>query len=101
MPRYPHHKRNKYSTPAKGTKSRALLLGMLSRRGITATEALEQELIVRRSGMAAMLTQFINVGGWDIRGFHEPSGTPSSPYVRYRVVGRFRWEGGYRSFIHD
>jgi hypothetical protein len=101
MPRYPHHKRNKYSTPAKGTKSRALLLGMLSKRGLTASEALERGYLARRSAMAAMLSQFYNTGGWDIRGFTEPSGTPSSPFVRYRIVGRFRWEGGYRSFIED
>lgn len=37
--------------------------------------------------------------GFDIRGFTARQHTTGRPPKRYKIVGRAKWHGGYRSFI--
>lgn len=95
------HGRVRYSTPAKGTKLRRLILLMLRPQGVTMGEAAAELGVGHLSGQLAILTDF---GGWDVRRF--PVANPSPTSLRshvlvsaYRIVGRDRWGGGYRSLL--
>lgn len=99
--------RNKYSTPRKGTKTRALLLLMLRPQGATTKEILEK-VQMRQQAVLPTIISLRDFGGWDIRIFSVPNPDTSptltgrkrmATTLAYRVVGRLRFHGGYRSFI--
>lgn len=92
-------RRKKYNTPKKGTKLRALILGLLKPEGLT-----RKQINSITSYGHTHLTLLQDFGGWDIKGFpvanrnlvdHKKHKTVLS----YRIVGRLRFNGGYRSLV--
>jgi hypothetical protein len=95
--------RNHYGpSPAKGTKARVIMLAML-RDGITDRQAVA--LGVAHGYLSSMIERFVDQLGWDVRGVPIPNPhygvTRSQPrhVLSYRIVGRCRWDGTYRSLI--
>lgn len=99
--------------PRKGTKARALLLMALRPQGFTAWEVYETLGYNRGGSLGAAITGLIDQKGYDIRGFHlrrdqyteerfgpkvAPGRKTRDPLV-YRLVGKHRWNGSYRSFV--
>ncbi len=95
------HRRKKYNTPKKGTKARRLVLALLKPKGLTLREM--KNLLGFTYSHLAHLQDF---GGWDIKAFivDNPSpidGKRHHKVYSYRIVGRLRFKGGYRSFVND
>lgn len=64
---------------------------------MTVAEGLADGCITRRSDLHAHIDQLTNVGGWDIRWFNDS--VTQRTALRYKIVGRLRWAGEYRSFL--
>jgi hypothetical protein len=104
-----HHK-HKYTTPKKGTKTRQLLLMLLRLQGATMHE-LRAELGWGKGSIRTNISMLGDFGGWDVRQFpvdnpNRIEGMPTSTggwrkLTAYRIVGRDRWGGGYRSIGVD
>lgn len=81
--------KSSYTTPRKGTKTRAAINLLLRREGATGSEF--------ASGTVERLR---NDCGFDIAVFPEPAtGKVGRPASRYKIIGRYRWDGSYRSFV--
>jgi hypothetical protein len=98
-----HHATKWGRSPAKGTLLRRLLKMLMRPEGVTAFEAFE-------AGINSITTYIVvlrDQKGWDIRSFPCPverremiHGTRhTKPPVVYKVVGRMRWDGGYRTLV--
>lgn len=91
--------RDRFVTPAKGTKTRELILRMLREEGLTSAEALNAGLIRHNSSLTGIIARLEYECGFDIRviGSQRIERRGRNMYV-YRIVGRHRWNGPYRSF---
>lgn len=97
-------------SPAKGTQARKLVLMLMRPQGVTSWEAREAFVTERRS-FGCLVEQLRDQKGYDIRSFPIPEGErtiervgPSAvsskcPPRVWRLVGKMRWNGTYRSFI--
>lgn len=92
--------KTKFTTPRKDSKSRNIALMLLRDEGATMQEIRET------TGMSSVVAHGVLARldfdcGFDIRRFTEKhiDPTTSRPPLRYRIVGRSRWNGGYRSFV--
>lgn len=105
------HRRTGFSTPAKGTKIRKLVLMLLRPTGVTHAEVAAALEWAHRGSFNAQLELLETLGGWDIRRFSIPNpnhidgsgrgkGSTNRMILAYRIVGRHRWKSGYRSFIN-
>jgi len=107
MRRGPGHY-SKRSSPAKGTLRREILLRMLKPSGVTARELVEIGLAKSEGVLPSISERLYADYGYDVRRFLAPN-PRHNPHQRgskrnltvYRVVGRFKDSGGYRSFTHD
>jgi hypothetical protein len=96
--------------PAKGTQARQVLLLALRPQGVTAWEA-RQAGVTTKQSFGCLLDQFLDQKGYDVRSFPLPNDQrtlervgPSAvkskkPPRVWRLVGKLRWNGTYRSFI--
>jgi hypothetical protein len=85
-------------TPVKGSLMRRMLKMMLRPEGATTFELIEVGL---RNALIHHYTEVLrNEKGWDVRLFPCPRYRRRSPkgYV-YKIVGKMRWDGSYRSLI--
>lgn len=97
---------SKKRLPSKGTKRREMLRLMLRPEGLTANEAIEFGL--GGPGVVSDASERLYADyGFDVRSFripnpnHNPRQRGSKKLLAvYRVVGRFKDCGGYRSFTH-
>jgi hypothetical protein len=94
--------------PSKGTKRRAMLLKLLQPRGLTAQEAVDAGLAKDRTCLNSAADRLYEDYGYDVRCFkvpnpnHNPHQRGSKKHLAvYRVVGRYRDRGGYRSFTSE
>jgi len=84
-------RKSSYCTPRKGTKTRAAVNLLLRREGATNLEV---------GSLAALAERLRYDCGFDIAAFPEPStGKTGRPACRYKIIGRYRWDGSYRSFV--
>lgn len=101
MGRYCHIKSGFSRPPAKGTKNRKALIMML--RGATAPAIIEACEFKGASPMSRIVMRLRDECGYDIR--HFPNPTPNGKCGRtpglYKVIGKMKWDGSYRSFIND
>lgn len=76
---------------------------MLSPAGITVHEAIRDGLLSHRTSMSGTVNYLIDYCGFDIRYFsvdgRGPEDGRNKVVSAYRIVGRSRWDGGYRSFV--
>lgn len=89
----------KRRSPAKGTKSRAILLLALRPQGVTAKEIFDLTGW-HQGNMGNFFGRMADDYGLDIRSF--PLGSNSSKgtgYVAYRLIGKIIARGKYRSFV--
>jgi hypothetical protein len=94
--------------PAKGTKSRQLLLMLLRPQGATTWELVQAGLLTRNRSMGQWLIQLEDQKGYDIRSFplHErtlervgPVGmTSKRPPLVYKLLGRWTWDRRFRPY---
>ena len=101
--------KSKYSkAPKKGSRTRQFLMLAMREQGVGVGELINlwrvndpDKAMKHISGMVPYLH---DMGGWDIRIFRSRittvTETVSSRNV-YKVVGRFTWKGGYRSFLKE
>lgn len=104
----PHRKpKSSYTcSPGKGTKSRAALLAMLRETGLTGQEAVQRGFVVSASSLGTMVSKFRDMQGFDIVGVPTEINRKAMAHLNarksvlaYRVVGKYRWDGTYRSFV--
>lgn len=90
----------KQTAPRKGTKSRAVMLMMMRRQGATQPE-IQEATGATPIHVTHMMIGWLNFWGWDARFFRlrktDPRWGPKS-WVTYRLVGKIKPNGGYRSF---
>lgn len=97
-PQHSRKHKDRYSTPKKGTKKRQLVLALLNPKGIKTSDM--KELGFKDSGAIENLR---NDCGFDVQIIDQqpsPSGK-GRPTNVYRIIGRYRWKGGYRSFLES
>jgi hypothetical protein len=97
-------------SPAKGTKIRQFLLMALRSQGVTSWEAVQAGLI-RERGLSAFLTMLRDMKGYDVKAFRLAPEQRTlarvgaigvrgkNPPLVYRLVGRMKWDGSYRTFL--
>lgn len=96
--------KSRNTTPKKGTKLRSILLKMLRPEGYSDTEAEEDG--IKRGALGHYQHRFFEEGGWDIRKIKEANTRGDlkklkanrSFHSRYYLVGRYSWNGKYKSF---
>jgi hypothetical protein len=94
-----HRRKTRYSNPAKGTKTRAAVNLMLRREGATTYE-IADVTNMSLSAAGSVVQQLIDQRGFDIAVFPEPlTGRRGRRACRYKIIGRYRWDGSYRSFV--
>lgn len=75
---------------------------LLRPQGATRLEIINR-LGVSENAIAGMIVVLNDQKGWDIRSFPRKelhTGRGRMPVV-YKVVGKVRWNGGYRSFLKE
>lgn len=99
-----HKKKSKYSTPKKGTKRRLLLNLLLNKDGASFQKLREHGLDPTR--LNKDMEWILDDCGFDLRKIgvipekdRKPNSVKTSPV--YRIVGRYYWDGRYRSFMKD
>lgn len=88
-----------YSSPRKGTKSRAMVNLMLRCEGATAEDFVAVGVKPGGGNIISTLERLRNDQGFDIAAFPEPQQARGRPRYRWKIIGRFIKSGGYRSFI--
>lgn len=94
--------KNRYGKPPrKGTKARAFLLRALRPHGCTTPESGYLPHV-----LGSTIAQLRDTRGYDIRAFpipcnHNYRAGETGPRVAYRLVGKWRWNGTYRSFLKN
>jgi hypothetical protein len=87
--------------PVKGSLRRSFLLQALSTQGISCQAA---DVLFRGKGKCrAAVACLINEKGYDLRAFKNGDRSQSgigAPHKSWRLVGKMRWDGSYRSFIN-
>jgi hypothetical protein len=99
-----HHATKWGRSPAKGTLLRRMLKMLMRPEGATTFEMLEAGI---PSGGGSYMGVLRDQKGWDIRAFPCPEerrepvkgARGRRPPVVYKVVGRMRWDGGYRTLV--
>ena len=92
--------------PKKGTAARKVLLRALSANGVTVHEALSMGLVKSARQFSMMVVALADQKGYDIRLFPcDPSRCAKTwrnggRKNAYRLVGKMRWDGSYRSFVN-
>lgn len=90
--------------PAKGSKTRAVLLMLLREEGVTRHEAFG---VIQSKGtqFSKVIEILVDQKGWDIRPFrlpsHERTGHRHGPRQAWKAVGKYRRNGTYRSLIKE
>lgn len=91
---------NRYGrSPRKGTKLRQIIILALRKEGVTSHE-LGLLLDCSNTVIGSYIDQIRDMKGWDIRAFPAPPERRHSRHGRcylYRIVGKFFWDGSYRS----
>lgn len=88
--------RTKYTTPRKGTKVRKAVLLLLRPCGATMQQMITETSICKASNI---LEDIKNFYGFDVQIINQiPSKIGRHTNV-YRIIGRWRWNGSYRSFL--
>lgn len=90
--------RNGFSSPAKGTRARQIILLALRPQGLSVAEAIQRKLIHDPNQLLTLLMRLECDSGFDIRRFGHRR-TKDMTALIYRVVGRHRWNGTYRPFM--
>ena len=68
---------------------------MLRPHGVTV-----EEIGIDKTHVSAAVRAFRDEKGYDIRVFNaEPTGRRGRRNAIYKCVGKFRWDGSYRSFV--
>lgn len=100
MSRVEHRRVGFRRAPRKGSKSRRLLMLALRPCGVLSTDA--RALFASKDVLGRTLATLYDECGYDIRSFPSRVATEGRgrPPVIYRLVGKLRWDGSYRSFIH-
>jgi hypothetical protein len=51
--------------------------------------------------LAGRIDRLRNLNGFDVRSFRNPpaAGRRGPPSVRYGIVGRYHWDGGYQDYL--
>jgi len=100
VPAAPRRIKTIYTNPRKGTKARAAVNLMLRREGATAAEIAERVGYNRVNSISAMCEALRNDKGFDIAAFPVAgSGHVGRPPSVYKIIGRYRCNGSYRSFV--
>ena len=96
-------KRHLNGLPKRGSKTRAILALMLRPQGLTVHEAVQLGLSPKSGNLGGPLQQLELFKGWDIRRVSLPEEHRKERNNRwgiaYKVVGRYRDSGRYRSFV--
>ena len=93
------HRRTLNGLPAKGTKKRKMLAMLLRCQGATGPE-LAAALGAKLSNVQPMIEELMNFKGWDIRTVGQINAPGKGrPASIKKIVGRYRENGRYRSFI--
>jgi len=83
-------RKSAYSTPRKGTKTRVVVNLMLRREGLLSDQF---------PSVPSLAERLRDDCGFDIAIFPAPTGKPGRPRSCYKIIGRYRWDGSYRSFV--
>lgn len=100
---YRRRTKSKYGTPRKGTKRRKLVLLLLRKQGLTTEQA--YEIGMKREDLGGALAALRDDCGFDIQvigtrpGRVGTRGFATKHLYVYRIIGRYRWSGSYRSFL--
>ncbi len=90
--------------PKKGTKSRSFLLQALRPEGADSF-VFSRSIGTNGVGLSRLAQIMIDQKGYDLRTFLNGKhavcwdGRKGRPMVSWRLVGKMRWDGSYRSFI--
>lgn len=89
--------RSGFLSPDKGTKLRELVCLLLGTNGISDSEIRRRKLISKRDSSVNVMMRLEFYCGFDIRKIAEIKVGDQFLNV-YKIVGRHRWHGRYRSF---
>lgn len=93
--------RDRFVSPRKGTKVRALINLLLKPQGMTTFEAVQAGLVKESTSISGVLARLEYECGFDIRVVGaSPRVLKGRRAYIYRIVGRHRWNGQYRSFVN-
>lgn len=91
--------RKRFTTPAKGTKEREIILLML-KRGVSFSELQYLKLVRHRENIFCLINRLEYDHGMDVRLIDEIK-IGHKFHAFYRIVGRHRWNGMYRPFSDE
>ena len=91
--------RSAYSDVTPGSKTDGIVQQMMQPAGCTRSWAVDVAGIAPNS-FGPLIRRLPDMTGYDIRAFKHPrtGKTGRQPYI-YRIVGRYKWDGGYESYI--